>query len=257
MAHEKDIDLDEDLFDFEVVGGTAGQAEKEDCDLDEIFAAFNEDGAAARASEAAAPAAAEGQRSVRVDVPGWPAPQVEGHGGSLVVGDLGGARVACLTGRVHLYEGWQPAEVVRAVRTLRHWGAGTFLLTNAAGGVNADFAAGDLMVVTDHLNLTGCSPLVGRAEPALGPRFSDQSAVYSPGLREVLLGADDDLRLGVYAGLPGPSYETPAEVRMLRTLGADAVGMSTVQECLLNRAGAQSGTFTAVNCCPRHWWTSA
>jgi purine-nucleoside phosphorylase len=106
------------------------------------------------------------------------------------------------------------------------------LLTNAAGGIRAEFRAGDLMVISDHLNLTGASPLAGDAEPAFGPRFPDQSAIYGAALRAALHAADPDLREGVYAGLLGPSYETPAEVNMLRTLGADAVGMSTVHEAM-------------------------
>lgn len=173
------------------------------------------------------------------DVPGWPQPRVEGHGGALVVGTVGGAPVACLTGRVHLYEGWRPAEVVRAVRTLRRCGVPDFLLTNAAGGIADDLSAGDLMVLTDHLNLTGTTPLLGRHEPAFGPRFPDQSHVYAPRLRAVLQQCGGRLRPGVYAGLLGPSYETPAEVRMLQSLGADAVGMSTVHEAMaLNAMGA-------------------
>lgn len=174
------------------------------------------------------------------EVPGWPVPKVEGHGGSLVVGRVGGTPVACLTGRVHLYEGWRSADAVRAVRTLRMLGIGAFLLTNAAGGIGDDMAAGDLMVLTDHLNLTGGSPLIGPHEAAFGPRFPDQTRVYSPRLRTLLQQGGARLRPGVYAGLLGPSYETPAEVRMLKTLGADAVGMSTVHEAIaLNAMGAE------------------
>jgi purine-nucleoside phosphorylase len=158
----------------------------------------------------------------------------------LACGTVAQTAVACLTGRVHLYEGWRPADVVRAVRTLRHLGVPNFLLTNAAGGISEDLSAGDLMVITDHLNLTGCSPLVGPHQAAFGPRFPDQSSVYSPRLRQLLQQAGARLRSGVYAGLLGPSYETPAEVRMLKTLGADAVGMSTVHEAIaLNAMGAE------------------
>lgn len=172
-------------------------------------------------------------------VPGWPKPRVEGHGGALVVGEVAGLPVACLTGRVHLYEGWSPADVVRAVRTLRRLGVPDFLLTNAAGGIGDELSAGDLMLITDHLNLTGQSPLVGAHEAAFGPRFPDQSHVYAPRLRALLQQCGARLRPGVYAGLLGPSYETPAEVRMLRALGADAVGMSTVHEAIaLNAMGA-------------------
>ncbi|MBL8749724.1 MAG: purine-nucleoside phosphorylase [Planctomycetes bacterium] len=174
------------------------------------------------------------------EITGWPVPKVEGHGGALVVGSVAGTRVACLTGRVHLYEGWRPAEVVRAVRTLRHLGVPNFLLTNAAGGIADDLSAGDLMLLADHVNLTGSSPLVGLHEAEFGPRFPDQSAVYAPKLRALLQQCGARLRPGVYAGLLGPSYETPAEVRMLKTIGADAVGMSTVHEAIaLNAMGAQ------------------
>jgi purine-nucleoside phosphorylase len=174
------------------------------------------------------------------EVPDWPRPKVEGHGASIVFGEIGNVRVACLTGRVHLYEGWQPAEVVRCVRTLRRLGIAKFLLTNAAGGIGDGMVAGDLMVLSDHLNMTGQTPLLGDHEPAFGPRFPDQSQIYSERLRTALLGSGTGLRTGVYAGLLGPSYETPAEVRMLRTLGADAVGMSTVHEAMaLNAMGAE------------------
>lgn len=182
------------------------------------------------------------------DVPGWPVPHVQGHGGALVTGKVGGVPVACLTGRVHLYEGWSPFEVVRAVRTLRLLGVEQFLLTNAAGGIGEELSPGDLMVLTDHLNLTGNSPLVGGHVDAFGPRFPDQSRVYSPRLRQVLTTCGQRLRPGVYAGLLGPSYETPAEVRMLRALGADAVGMSTVHEAIaLNAMGAEIAGLSLVS----------
>jgi purine-nucleoside phosphorylase len=169
-------------------------------------------------------------------VPHWPTPAVPGHGGQLVLGRIGCARVACLTGRVHLYEGHAPADVVRAVRSLYKAGVRRFLLTNAAGGIGGHLRVGDLMRIKDHLNLTGSSPLLGAHEPALGPRFSDQSAVWSGELAARLQAGDQELKEGVYAGLSGPSYETPAEVAMLRVLGADAVGMSTVHEAIALRA---------------------
>lgn len=173
------------------------------------------------------------------EIPHWPAPQVHGHGGALVIGTVGGATIACLTGRVHLYEGWSPAEVVRAVRTLRRCGVPDFLLTNAAGGIGDHLSAGDLMLITDHLNLTGMTPLRGPHEPHFGPRFPDMTRVYDGELRGRLAGAGD-LQSGVYAGLLGPSYETPAEVAMLKRLGADAVGMSTVHEAIaLHAMGAR------------------
>jgi purine-nucleoside phosphorylase len=174
------------------------------------------------------------------EITGWPVPHVQGHGGSLVVGTLGGTPVACLTGRVHLYEGFRPGEVVRAVRTLRRLGVANFLLTNAAGGIADDMAPGDLMVLRDHINLTGQSPLAGPHEAAFGPRFADQTRVYSPRLQQLLRATGARLRPGVYAGLLGPTYETPAEVRMLKAIGADAVGMSTVHEAMaLNAMGAE------------------
>jgi len=182
------------------------------------------------------------------DVPGWPAPRVEGHGGSVVFGSVAGLSVACLTGRVHLYEGWSPAEVVRAVRTLRHLGAPRFLLTNAAGGISPGLSAGDLMVVRDHINRTGQSPFVGEAEEALGPRFPDQTEVYSRELSALLRGVDQELAVGVYVGNLGPVYETPAEVRMLAAMGADAVGMSTVHEAAaLNAMGAEVAAVSLIS----------
>lgn len=181
-------------------------------------------------------------------VPHWPAPKVEGHGASLVVGRVGTTKVACLTGRVHLYEGHSPSEVVRAVRTLRRLGVPSFLLTNAAGGIGEDLSAGDLMLLTDHLNLTGSSPLLGPHQPTFGPRFPDQSRVYDPELRQILSQCGSGLQQGVYAGLLGPSYETPAEVRMLKTLGADAVGMSTVHEAIaLNAMGTRIAGLSLVS----------
>lgn len=175
-----------------------------------------------------------------VDVPEWPAPRVEGHGASLVTGTVEGLSVACLTGRVHLYEGWSPAEVVRAVRTLRRLGAPRFVLTNAAGGISRNLVPGDLMMIRDHINLTGHNALAGPGEDALGPRFPDQTAVYGPALAAALRSVDPGLAEGVYAGNLGPTYETPAEVRMLAAMGADAVGMSTVLEAsALHAMGAQ------------------
>jgi purine-nucleoside phosphorylase len=187
-----------------------------------------------------AAAVEQGEHHAYADIPHWPVPKVAGHAGSLVLGRVEGLRVGCLTGRVHLYEGWSPAEVVRAVRTLRLLGAPRFLLTNAAGGIDRQLAPGALMVIRDHLNLTGSSPLSGPTAKELGPRFPDQSAVYSPHLAELLRRADAGLMEGVYAGNLGPAYETPAEVRMLAAAGAQAVGMSTVHEAIaLNALGAE------------------
>jgi len=169
----------------------------------------------------------------------FPRTSVEGHEGRLVLGAIGGVRVAVLQGRVHLYEGATPDEVVRPVRTVIKLGAKVIVLTNAAGGVNEGFEPGDLMCIDDHINLQGINPLVGRNEGAYGPRFPDMSEAYDERLRKVLdeAAAVEGVRLrhGVYAGLLGPAYETPAEVRMLRRMGADAVGMSTVGEAIAAR----------------------
>jgi purine-nucleoside phosphorylase len=177
------------------------------------------------------------------EIPGFPISRVPGHAGRLVVGELptahGTAQVAALQGRVHLYEGWSPDEVVFGVRVLGRLGVRTLLLTNAAGGIRPGLAPGDLVRITDHLNLTGQSPLVGDNDEQLGPRFPDMSGAWDPGLGELLDAAaaasEVALAQGVYAGLLGPSYETPAEVRMLRVLGADLVGMSTVLEAIAAR----------------------
>lgn len=179
-------------------------------------------------------------RSMSFDeVPGLPTSSVAGHAGRFVFGDCQGVPVIAMQGRVHLYEGHTASEVVLGVRAMLRCGAKTLLLTNAAGGVHPDFRPGDLMLIRDHLNLTGQNCLVGANDEALGPRFPDMSAVYDAALCERALEAaaaeNLPLREGVYAGLLGPSYETPAEVRMLRTLGADAVGMSTVLEAIAAR----------------------
>jgi purine-nucleoside phosphorylase len=169
--------------------------------------------------------------------PGWPAPSVAGHLGRLILGRLRGLPVACLAGRLHMYEGLSERLVVEPALLLGRLGAPVLLLTNAAGGVDPGFEAGTLMVIRDHLNLTGRSPLIGPNDDALGPRFPDLTAVWDAELRAGLHAAarseDVDLAEGVYAGLLGPTYETPAEVRMLHRLGADAVGMSTVMEAVV------------------------
>ena len=173
------------------------------------------------------------------ELPHWPASSVAGHQGRLVVGTSRGSRVAALAGRCHLYEGHDPRTVTFAVRVLGVLGVKTLILTNAAGGVNTGFAQGALMVMEDHINLTGHNPLVGANDDRFGPRFPDMSEVYAMRLRRI---ADEaaramglDLAHGVYAALLGPSYETPAEIRYLRTIGADAVGMSTVPEAIAAR----------------------
>jgi purine-nucleoside phosphorylase len=173
------------------------------------------------------------------DLPHWPVPGVPGHEGHLVAGTVRGRPVAALAGRSHAYEGYDPSRVVFGVRALRLAGVKTIVLTNAAGGIRETFSAGALMVIDDHINLTGQNPLVGPNDDRFGPRFPDMSEVYSRRLRDLadLAGRETGVSLvhGVYAGMLGPSYETPAEIRSLRAIGADAVGMSTVHEALAAR----------------------
>ena len=173
------------------------------------------------------------------DLPHWPVSSVIGHEGKLVVGSASGKTIAALAGRCHAYEGHDLRTVTFAVRAVALLGVKTLILTNAAGGVNTGFAAGALMVIDDHINLTGGNPLVGANDERFGPRFPDMSEVYSRRLRALADQAAREMRLqiphGVYAALLGPSYETPAEIRYLRTIGADAVGMSTVPEAIAAR----------------------
>jgi len=172
-------------------------------------------------------------------IPGFPVPKVEGHAGSLVSADIGGTNVMVLAGRVHYYEGWSLEEVVFGVRTAVASGAGTVVLTNAAGGVADGLSPGDLVLIKDHLNLTGHNPLLGANDARLGPRFPDLTGLYNAELRlrasEVAGRANIELKEGVYAWLTGPSYETPAEIQMVKRLGADLVGMSTVPEAIAVR----------------------
>jgi purine-nucleoside phosphorylase len=170
------------------------------------------------------------------ELPGWPPATAPGHAGRLLFGRLAGVAAVIQQGRFHLYEGHSAGFVVQPALLMGRLGARVLVLTNAAGGVNPSFAAGTLMVIADHLNLTGRHPLIGANDSAMGERFPDMTTVWDPELRARLLaaGAAEDVGLesGVYACLTGPSYETPAEVRMLRVLGADAVGMSTVPEAI-------------------------
>lgn len=177
------------------------------------------------------------------ELPGFMSSTVEGHKGALVAGKLEGSPVIAMAGRNHLYEGHSAAAVVFPLRALIHWGIESVVITNAAGGISANLAEGDLMLISDHLNLTGRNPLVGENAHSLGPRFPDMSYAYDPGLREKAkeIGKNGglDLKEGVYASMLGPSYETPAEIVMLERMGADAVGMSTVLEVIAARhAGA-------------------
>jgi purine-nucleoside phosphorylase len=179
--------------------------------------------------------ATDAQSIAMVDVPGYPLPTVAGHVGRIVVGDLEGVTCAFLQGRVHAYEGHAPHLLGASVRLLHALGARRLIVTNAAGGIAPDLVPGSLMLIEDHLNLTGISPLTG---PVVGdePRFPDMSAPYDLEWMEAVARAAGEsgttLHRGVYAWMPGPAYETRAEVRMVRTLGGDAVGMSTVPEVL-------------------------
>jgi purine-nucleoside phosphorylase len=173
------------------------------------------------------------------DLPGWPAATAPGHAGRLLFGRLGDRPVVMLQGRFHLYEGYDPGLVIQPVLLFARLGARVVVLTNAAGGLDPSFGPGTLMVMRDHINLTGRNPLIGHNADALGPRFADLTDAWSPRLRERLhaAAAEEGVKLaeGVYVGLTGPTYETPAEVRMLAALGGHAVGMSTVLECIAAR----------------------
>jgi purine-nucleoside phosphorylase len=170
------------------------------------------------------------------EIPHFPISSVIGHAGELLFARPSGVPCAFLSGRVHMYEGYSPGQVVHAVRTMRVLGAEIVVLTNAAGGVNTSFRPGNLMLITDHLNLTGRNALIGPNEDEFGTRFPDMSAVYAPELQSVARAAAAAAAVtlveGVYASILGPSFETPAEIRMFRSLGADAVGMSTVLEAI-------------------------
>jgi purine-nucleoside phosphorylase len=170
------------------------------------------------------------------EIPGWPASTAVGHAGKLVFGRSGSTPVVVMAGRVHLYEGYTPAQVVFGVRVLAKLGVHTVVITNAAGGINLEYARGGLVLISDHINLQGSNPLVGPNDDSLGPRFPDMSEAYSPALRGIAKEVAEELciplREGVYAALLGPSYETPAEIRYFRGIGADLVGMSTVPEVI-------------------------
>ena len=171
------------------------------------------------------------------EIPGWPCSTAVGHAGKLVIGKLGGRDVAVMAGRAHLYEGYSPAQVTYGVRVLGSLGVRSMVFTNAAGGINLSLERGGLVLISDHINLQGVNPLMGPNEDTFGPRFPDMSDAYCHAYRETAARIAAELRIavreGVYAAVTGPSYETPAEIRYLRTIGADVVGMSTVPEVIV------------------------
>jgi purine-nucleoside phosphorylase len=193
---------------------------------------------------------ADGARIPYAEIPEMPAPLVAGHAGNLCTGSVAGVPVACLQGRSHMYEGHTPTHAVFGVRLLAELGCSVVLISNAAGGIHASFQPGDLMLITDHLNLMGDNPLRG-PNYGTGPRFPDMSQAYDADLlnsaRQAARASKHTLREGVYAAMLGPSYETPSEIRMLRALGADAVGMSTVPEVIaLRQLGVRVGAISCV-----------
>jgi purine-nucleoside phosphorylase len=173
------------------------------------------------------------------EIPGFVRSTAQGHVGQLVAGKVDSVPVVAMQGRVHYYEGYSFEEVTFPIRTFKLLGIKTLILTNAAGGINVQLTQGALMVISDHLNLMGDNPLRGPNDERFGPRFPDMTAVYSPELQELVVdeakAAGVEVRRGIYGGLSGPSYETPAEIHLLRALGADAVGMSTVPEAIVAR----------------------
>jgi len=178
--------------------------------------------------------------SIRYDeIPSFARATVEGHAGRLVIGKTNNVTVAAMQGRFHFYEGYSLEEVTFPIRVLKLLGVRTLILTNAAGSLNTEFTPGSLMVITDHINLIGVNPLIGPNDDRFGPRFPDLTSVYARRLQDIVINEANaiglDMRRGIYAALSGPSYETPAEIHMVRTLGADAVGMSTVPEAIVAR----------------------
>jgi purine-nucleoside phosphorylase len=170
------------------------------------------------------------------EIPGWPQSTAMGHAGKLVAGRIGSTEVIVLAGRAHLYEGYSAAQVTFGIRELARRGVRSLILTNAAGGIDLEYRPGDLVLISDHINLLGQNPLTGPNDDSLGPRFPDMSDAYSREYREIAKRAGTELGLtlreGIYAAVAGPNYETPAEIRYLRTIGADLVGMSTVPETI-------------------------
>lgn len=185
------------------------------------------------------------------EIDGFPVSTAPGHKGQLVIGSLFGRRTVVMQGRLHLYEGWQPRDIALAVYLLRRLGAGIFVVTNASGGLNPGFDAGDVMLIEDHLNFTGASPLIGPNDEAIGLRFPDQSRLYDPELRRLAVESagrtGTAIRQGIYCGVNGPELETSAERRFFRSAGGDAVGMSTVMDVIAaNHAGMKVLGLSAV-----------
>ena len=186
------------------------------------------------------------------DIPNFPVSTAPGHVGRFVFGKLNGKKVMCMQGRIHLYEGYPVESVVMPIRVMRKMGVEKLIVTNAAGGINESFAVGDIMLITDHINFTGRNCLMGENDADFGVRFPDMSFAYAPELREIALSCAKELNMnlqqGVYIGCIGPSYETPAEIRAFRVMGADTVGMSTVQEVIAaNHCGMQVLGFSLVS----------
>jgi len=175
------------------------------------------------------------------DIPDFPVSTVESHAGRLILGELGGVPVLTMQGRFHYYEGYSMDKVTFPIRVMQSLGIKKLIVTNAAGGINLTFEPGTIMLITDHINLMGTNPLIGENLAQFGPRFPDMTRAYSPELRALVKSVAEDLNIqikeGIYAAVTGPSYETPAEIRFLRTIGADAVGMSTVPEVIVANHG--------------------
>ena len=173
------------------------------------------------------------------DIPGWASSSAPGHSGRLVIGELSGKRVLCMQGRLHFYEGHPFSAVTFPLRVMHNLGVRTLIVTNAAGGINFDYSVGDIMLITDHINFMGGNPMVGKNDDHFGERFFDMGTAYTPALRKLakICAASLNMNLheGVYVAVTGPSYETPAEIRAFRAMGADAVGMSTVPEVIAAR----------------------
>jgi len=173
------------------------------------------------------------------DIPGWANSTAPGHSGRLIIGMLGGKRVLCMQGRLHFYEGHPLSAVAFPIRVMHSLGVRTLIVTNAAGGINFDYAVGDIMLITDHINFMDSNPMIGKNDDTFGERFFDMGTAYTPALRKLGQTCAKKLNMhlheGVYVAVTGPSYETPAEIRAFRALGADAVGMSTVPEVIAAR----------------------